>query len=145
MRYVAAWVATLVAFVVLDVMWLMFYAGALFKTHLGALLRAQPDLVPAAVLDLVYATGLAVLVVAPAIVARSLSSAIWRGAVLGLTAYAMFDLTNLAVLQGWTLPIALLDMAWGTFASSTAAAAGFVAAKLTRPLSRRDGHAPDAA
>ena len=128
MRYPATWLATLIAFVVLDLTWLATFAGAIFKSQLGSLLRQQPDLAPAVAFYLIYATGLVMLVVMPALAEGSLAKAIWRGAVLGLTAYATFDLTNLSIVQGWALPVSLLDMAWGTVASAAASAAGFVVA-----------------
>ena len=37
------------------------------------------------------------------------------GALLGFIVYGMYDLTNLAVLRGWTGKVVLLDTAWGTF------------------------------
>jgi len=36
-------------------------------------------------------------------------------------AYATYDLTNLAVLNGFTLRIALIDLAWGTVLSGVTA------------------------
>ena len=43
------------------------------------------------------------------------------GGAIGLTAYATYNLTNLATLKGWASQLALLDMAWGTVASGLAA------------------------
>ena len=40
------------------------------------------------------------------------------GAVFGLVAYATYDLTNLAVMKGFTLKIALIDMVWGMVLSA---------------------------
>lgn len=37
------------------------------------------------------------------------------GALFGLVMYGVYDLTNLAVLEKWTLRLALADMAWGCF------------------------------
>ena len=52
-----------------------------------------------------------------------------HGAVLGLTAYATFDLTSLAIIKGWTPGLAAVDMAWGTVLSAIAAVAGYAAGK----------------
>ena len=125
MRHFQAFVATLVAFVALDALWLYYVAAAYFKSQLGSLLRAQPDMAAAAVFYVIYAAGLVVLVVAPAMLARSAKVAVWRGAALGLTAYATFDLTNLAIIEGWTLAVAIVDIAWGTIGSSVAAWTGY--------------------
>jgi uncharacterized membrane protein len=131
MRYLSVFAATLLAFVALDAAWLAFVANAFFKSQLGALLRSQPDLTVAAVFYLIYTGGLVILVVAPAMRERSAKAAVWRGAVLGLTAYATFDLTNLAIIQGWTLAVTLVDIAWGTIASALASLAGYQVARLS--------------
>jgi len=46
------------------------------------------------------------------------------GALLGLFAYGTYDLTNLATLKGWPVFLSILDMAWGTAATSVSAVAG---------------------
>ena len=137
MRHMVAWFVTLIVFAVLDLAWLTLYAGAVFRSRLGPLLRAEPDLVAAVAFYLVYAAGMVILVVSPAIAARSVSPALWRGAVLGLTAYATFDLTNLAIVAGWSWPVSMMDMAWGTLASALAAAAGYAAGRRVRPMDLR--------
>ena len=96
-----------------------------FQAQIGPILNPQPNLMAAAVFYAIYASGLVVLAVRPALQQRSVGVAATSGAVLGLTAYATFDLTNLAVIQGWTLSLALLDMAWGTTLSWIAAVAGY--------------------
>ena len=70
--------------------------------------------------------------VGPALKSEQWTSALLWGALFGLFAYGTYDLTNLATLRNWTLKVALLDMAWGTFVTAMAAAAGCaVAARLT--------------
>jgi uncharacterized membrane protein len=125
MRHLKAYFGTLIAFVALDAVWLFLVAGTFFKGQLGPLLRAEPDLVAASVFYAVYAAGLVVLVVAPALQVRSAMTAAWRGAVLGLTAYATFDLTNLAIIEGWTIAVAVVDIAWGIIGSMVAALVGY--------------------
>ena len=125
MQVLAAFIGTLVTLLALDIAWLGLFAGAIFKSQLGSLLRAQPDLLAAGAFYLIYAAGLVALVVAPALDSRSPAAAAWRGALLGLTAYATFDLSNLAVLQAWTLSLAAMDMAWGTLLTALAASAGY--------------------
>ena len=120
-----AWAAALSTFLVVDAAWLILFAAQLFKAQVGSLIRDQPNLAAAAVFYLVYSAGMLMLVVQPALRERSVRAAGWRGALLGLTAYATFDLTNLAVVAGWTLTVALVDMAWGTLATAVACMAGY--------------------
>ena len=50
----------------------------------------------------------------------------------GLAAYATYDLTNFATLQGWPLSLALTDLAWGALASTLASIAGYLVAVRLR-------------
>ena len=118
---------TLIVFFVLDATWLSLVAIKVFQNQLGALLRPELMLGPAIALYLVYPIGLVVLAVRPALAARSLSVAAFNGAMVGLTAYATFDLTNLAVIQGWTVSLAAMDMVWGVVVSTIASLAGYSA------------------
>jgi uncharacterized membrane protein len=58
-----------------------------------------------------------------------------RSAVVGVTAFGVYDLTNLAILRGYSLQMTIVDMAWGTFASVVGGTAAFilVMAKFTEP------------
>ena len=101
-----AFAASLLTFVVLDAAWLMLVGIGQFQAQIGPILRPQPNLMAAAAFYVIYASGLVFLAVRPALQQRSLGVAATNGAVLGLTAYATFDLTNLAVIKGWTLGLA---------------------------------------
>ena len=45
-------------------------------------------------------------------------------AIFGFFAYAVYDLTNLAVLRDWPLGLSLVDMTWGVSVSTLSAVAG---------------------
>lgn len=137
LRVASMCVGTLLAFALVDAAWIGLFAVDFFKSQLGPLVRAQPDLMAAAAFYPLYAAGLVVLAVLPAWSERSAVRAAGRGGLLGLTAYGTFDLTNLAIIQGWTLQVALVDMAWGTFASALAAFAGYQSARLADARARR--------
>ena len=59
-----------------------------------------------------------------------------RCALFGLIAYATYDLTNQATLQGWPWIVTLADLAWGTVASGVA---GAVACRATLAWEARRG------
>lgn len=128
MQDLRAYVAAFFAFLVLDVIWLTVIAFEIFQSEVGGILRAEPNLLAAGAFYLLYILGLLILVIKPAVQQGSLVSAAWRGAVLGLTAYGTFDLTSLAVIQGWTVKAAVVDMIWGLVGTSSAAVVGFLAA-----------------
>ncbi|MDA0342317.1 MAG: DUF2177 family protein, partial [Proteobacteria bacterium] len=74
-----------------------------------------------------YVAGVVYFAVLPALREGSWRAAARRGALLGLLAYATYDMTNLATLVGWSLPVSLVDMAWGMVITGTAATAGYLA------------------
>lgn len=133
MRVLRAFAVSLIAFLLLDAVWLSLAGIAIFKAEAGALIRTEPNMVAAIAFYIIYALGMAVLVVSPALAERSLGVAAMRGAALGLTAYATFDLTNLAVVAGWPLRAALIDMTWGTVATAFASVAAFAIVDRARP------------
>ncbi|MDR9754684.1 DUF2177 family protein [Pseudomonas sp. SZMC_28357] len=121
-----AYVATLLAFLVLDGLWLGVLMGPTYKALLGSLMLDQPRLAPAAVFYLLYIVGCVVFVVLPAV---TWQRAARLGALLGLVAYGTYDLTNWATLNGWSAQVSLMDWAWGTFATAVACTVGFWVAR----------------
>ena len=70
--------------------------------------------------------GVVVLAVLPALEAGSLTRAAGLGALLGLVAYAAYDLTNLATLAGFPPRMVPVDLIWGTALTAAVASATFV-------------------
>jgi uncharacterized membrane protein len=122
---VAASIASLLTFVVLDAAWLSLVAIDLFQKRLGPILRPAPMVGAIVAFYPIYVAGLVALAVRPALASNSWWAAARLGAVLGLTAYATFDLKNLAVIERWTIGLAIIDITWGVTASTLAALAGF--------------------
>ena len=60
---------------------------------------------------------------------KTMTDAGTKGAVLGLTMYGLYDMTNYATLAKYPLSFALTDMTWGTVLMSVAAVVGFLASK----------------
>jgi uncharacterized membrane protein len=131
---VAAALTTLVTFVILDAVWLSQVGVDLFKSRLPAILRPDPVVGAIVAFYVIYAAGVYVLALRPSLETGSGRTAATLGAWVGLTAYATFDLTNLAVITGWTIPLALIDMTWGVVATALATLAGHTAGRY---LSRR--------
>ena len=107
---------------VLDFLWLGFIAKNLYASELGKLLLEKPNMLAAAVFYIIYIIGVVVFVVNPALTNGSQWSAIGYGALFGLIAYATYDLTNLATINGFTLKVVIIDLCWGMFI--TAATSG---------------------
>lgn len=131
MKYVAAYAATLMAFVVVDLIWLGVVAKRFYQAQLGGLLAEKYNFGAAALFYLAYPLGVVVFAVAPTLGAGSWPHAALWGATLGLFAYGTYDLTNLATLRNWPLRLTAVDMFWGTVLTGFAAAIGYLAAAST--------------
>ena len=121
--YAAASLISFVSFVVLDFIWLSYATKIVYRPNIGNLLLEKPIFSAAIAFYLLYAIGLSLLVIRPAMTSESVITAIWMGAVFGLITYGTYDLTNLATLKGWSLSVTLIDMFWG--ATLTAISSGF--------------------
>jgi uncharacterized membrane protein len=129
LRYALSYLATAVAFLVLDATWLTLTVNRLYRPYMGAIMADKPALGPAAAFYLIYIAAILVLAVLPAAKAGSRSQLLTRAAMFGLAAYATYDLTNQATLKDWSTVLTLADLAWGTFATTMAASVGFLVAR----------------
>ena len=108
----------------LDLFWLM--TRGEYHSRLFADIQKSPltiRFLPAAAVYLLIALAIWFFVfqVADSSVAKNPGKAFAVGATLGFSMYGLYDLTNFATLKGYTLEMTLVDMAWGTFLSGTAA------------------------
>jgi uncharacterized membrane protein len=124
LKYVIAYAATAVVFFGLDFIWLSRMLG-FYRAEMGSLLLEQPKLGYAGAFYALYVVGIVALVVVPALGGGGWGQALAMGALLGLVAYGTYDMTNMSTLNGWSLKLALVDMAWGTFVTAAAATAGY--------------------
>jgi uncharacterized membrane protein len=129
LQYAAAYGASLVTFLAVDFAWLSIMSSRVYKPALGDLLADKIAIAPGIIFYLIYIAGVTILAVAPALERGGLGRAAFAAAVLGLVAYATYDLTNQATLRTWATHLTLMDMAWGAAATTIAAVAGFMAAQ----------------
>jgi uncharacterized membrane protein len=73
--------------------------------------------------------GIVIFAVAPALQSDRWEVALGLGALFGFFAYGTYDMTNLATLKRWPVAITVVDIAWGTALTGTAALCGFLAAR----------------
>jgi uncharacterized membrane protein len=126
---IGTYFAALVVFLIMDGLWLGVIARDFFVAQMGPLLRDDPNFAVAAIFYVVYVAGVLYFAVVPALRDGALSTALFNGALLGLLAYGTYDITNLAVLKGYTATLAAVDMAWGTFVTAAVAGAGYFAGR----------------
>ncbi len=125
----AAYLATFVAFVGIDFVWLSLAAERLYRPTLKDILLDGFRPAPAVAFYFLFAAGLVILAVRPGLASGSIWVAVGNAALIGLLGYATYDLTNLATLRNWTTALALTDLVWGAVLSAVAGAAGYAAAR----------------
>lgn len=124
-----AWVATLLAMLVLDGLWLGWLMKDFVQQRLGPLMLEKPNFAIAGLFYLLYAAGVWFFAIRPVAAGDGWTRAALLGAALGFLAYMTYDLTNAATLKNWSIQFSVVDVLWGTFATAVAATAGFMAAR----------------
>lgn len=132
MNIALAWIATAIVFGAADAVFLSQVAQRVYRPLIGEVLRPDVNIPAAAAFYLIYVSGLVFFAVAPALEKQSLSVAVINAAVLGIVAYATYDLTNQATLRVWDIRVTLIDMTWGAIASALAAGSAYL---ITQRLS----------
>ncbi|MEW5298352.1 MAG: hypothetical protein WDW36_001485 [Sanguina aurantia] len=103
----------LVVFVVLDIAWIAFVIGKLYRDVLGDSVRSSPDVLSGAIAWLCIVGSVYVFVLPSS---RSVLEGVQRGAMMGFLLYGCYECTNMSVINTWTWALTAADMAWGTFA-----------------------------
>ena len=116
---------------IVDLIWIGLVAQGFYRAQLGSMLRLDVMWPAAIAFYVIYALAIAFFVLVPAISMKSLTHALLAGAFLGFAAYATYDLTNLATITGWPLPLTIVDLIWGTvFTALTSVSVYLIATKF---------------
>ena len=119
----AIYFSFLIALIAIDLVWLLGVAKNLYRNEMGDLMASEPKLLAGLAFYLLYALGVCIFVIIPALSKQSWIYALQYGALFGLFCYMTYDLTNLAVVRNFPTQLAFIDIAWGSFV--TALCAGF--------------------
>ncbi len=129
MLYVKVYLAAVVAFLAIDMLWLAVVARGFYRKHLGFLLADQPNWWAAGVFYLLFLAGLLVFAVVPGLQAGSLRRTVLLGGFFGLVTYATYDLTNHATVKDWPWIVTVVDMAWGTVLAASVSTVAYLAGR----------------
>ena len=114
----AIYASFLVTLIAIDLVWLLGIAKSLYRDQMGDLMASEPKLIAGLAFYLLYALGVCIFVIVPALSKQSWIYALQYGALFGLFCYMTYDLTNLAVIRGFPTQLALIDIAWGSFVTA---------------------------
>lgn len=123
LKYFGVYLAFLITLIVIDLVWLLGVARNLYQQEMGDLMATEPKLIAGLAFYLLYALGVCIFVIVPALSKQSWIYAVQYGALFGFFCYMTYDLTNLAVIRNFPTGLAFIDIAWGS--AVTAAVAGF--------------------
>lgn len=122
-------ITSFISVIVLDFIWLGIIMKPFNTKILSPWMTGDFKLWPAVVVYVLLALGTAFFVF-PKV--SSLGTAALYGAFLGLIIYGVYDMTNLAIITGWPLKFALVDMAWGTVSGGLIAMIVYFVSKLVK-------------
>jgi uncharacterized membrane protein len=129
-RYVVLYLATLVALVPIDILFLGVFAKGFFASQVGDMMGdVRPA--PAVLFYLLYAAGILIFVSGSA--TATWQTTLLYGALFGLFCYATFELTALSLLKHWTWPVVALDMSWGCVVTALSSTLGLMIANWLAP------------
>jgi uncharacterized membrane protein len=130
MKLLIAYLAGLLAFVLIDLAWINLVVLDAYEQSVGHLIIEQPRVFAAVAFYLIYVAGLVLLAVRPALRARNPATAWVNGALLGGFAYGTYALTNYAMFGDWTWHLVWTDMLWGVVLSSLVSWIAYRAARV---------------
>ena len=123
LKNIAIYLSFFIALITIDLIWLLGIAKNLYRNEMGDLMASEPKLLAGLAFYLLYALGVCIFVIVPALSKQSWLYALQYGALFGFFCYMTYDLTNLAVIRNFPTQLAFIDMAWGSVV--TALCAGF--------------------
>jgi len=123
LKYFGVYLVFLITLVTIDLVWLLGIARNLYQQQMGDLMASEPKLIAGLAFYILYALGVCIFVIVPALSKQSWIYAVQYGALFGFFCYMTYDLTNLAVIRNFPTGLAFIDIAWGS--AVTAVVAGF--------------------
>lgn len=118
LKYLGIYFLFLISLVLVDMIWLLGIAKTMYQDEMGDLMASKPKLVAGLAFYVLYAIGVCIFVLVPALSSQSWLDAALYGALFGFFCYMTYDLTNLAVIRNFPTRLAYIDMAWGSFATA---------------------------
>lgn len=125
-KYIVGYIATGVAFALIDSVWLRTMYTKLYQPEIGELMmKSGFRMGPAIVFYVLYILGMMIFAVGPALNSGKWQTALLWGALLGFFCYMTYDLTNHATMKVWSVKVTVLDIMWGTFLTGSASLVGY--------------------
>ena len=124
--WIKMYTVSIAVFLCIDAIWLGFIAKGIYSKYLGYIMAKNIVWWAAGVFYMIFVGGLLFFVIEPSVKNQSIRYAILAGAFFGFIAYATYDLTNLATLEGWPIFITVIDLVWGACLAASTSAISYI-------------------
>ncbi len=106
-----------ISIITLDFIWLNYLAKNIYTQQIGKFFSYTKD--NQLIVNYPAAVGVYILLIVGIMFfvlpkANNSLQALLYGGLFGGIVYGVYDFTNLAIIQGWPVPISFIDMAWGS-------------------------------
>lgn len=128
-QLIILYVSILIVVAVLDLVWISVIAKNFYQLQSnGSMLEFS--MIPAILFYLMYPAAIVYFITR---CNHSVKELDWKtvavdSAILGFTAYATYNLTNLATIRNWAVRMSVVDMMWGTFVTTVSGTLGVIIA-----------------
>ena len=119
MKYILHYVATVPIFFVVDLFWLGWLGRPIYKKYIGHLMTTDTNWTAALTFYALFILGILIFAVYPALKLGDPKHALIYGALFGFFTYMTYELTNMAVIEGWSWGIVPIDIIWGVILCSS--------------------------
>lgn len=133
MKKISIYICAVLLFILIESVWLKIMNKNFYQVEIGQLMKPDTNLIAVLILLMIYITALCYLVIYPLQHDTNLNffNIFVMGGLLGLAAYATYALTSLAILNGFSVKVAVVDTIWGGVLTATVAVVTtWVAARL---------------
>ncbi len=125
-REVLIFGAIIFVLMLLDFTWLNWIMGDFYRSetiHVARMQDGQWDVIIWALMGVYFFISLGVRFFA---IGPTAFDSLFRGALLGLVIYSIYEFTNLSLVNGWPINLAIVDISWGCMLCAIASLVGFI-------------------
>jgi len=116
-KYFIAFFAAFISYLILDGTMMYFFTGKLFGSMIQKIQNGRPmkaRIIPALLCFIVLAFGIVYFIVDKVRDNHIIEDSLRYGFIFGFVIYAVFDLTNYAIFENYTLAVTIIDILWGS-------------------------------
>ncbi len=117
----ARWIIGTLSFCLLDSLWIGVIMNNFYKNEAGALMKSSLGLIDYLAAFGVWGLmsfGLLYFVIPRS---KNIKEVIINSLLIGLVIYGVYDLTNQAIINGWSWNLVIIDIFWGMLLNATSA------------------------